>query len=124
MKLSLDSHTARFLIRAYDNGTVRINDRDYRHSVVVSSERLLEHWAPQSMHELTLDDLEVVLAEQAEIVLLGTGRRTRLPPREVARHALQRGAALEAMDTGAACRTFNILVSEGRSVVAALMMID
>ena len=84
-------------------------------SCLISAERLINDWRPQTLEELTEADLEAVFAMQPEIVVIGSGPRQQFPgPRLLAAiHA--RGIGCEVMDTGAACRTYNILVSEGAS---------
>jgi len=78
-------------------------------------------WAPASFEALTAADFEALLAQRPELIVLGTGDRQRFPhPRLVAALTSER-IGVEAMDTRAACRTYNILMSEGRKVLAALL---
>ena len=74
------------------------------------------------MAGLTAEHLEAVLGESTQVLILGTGTRQHFPAPKVQFALLERGIGLEVMDTGAACRTYNILVSEGRDVVAALLL--
>jgi uncharacterized protein len=68
------------------------------------------------------EDLSELLAKQPAIVIFGTGWQTVLPPRELVFATARRGIGFETMDTPAACRTFNILISEGRDVAAVLVI--
>jgi len=79
-------------------------------------------WAPTSMAEVTAESLAAVIAHgEVEILLLGCGRRMAMVP-PVLRAALkQAGIVIDAMDTGAACRTYSVLLGEGRRVAAALL---
>ncbi|MBI3560486.1 MAG: Mth938-like domain-containing protein [Gammaproteobacteria bacterium] len=90
------------------------------HSVIISSDDLIQTWPPQHLDELQTEHLTTVLALQPEVILLGTGETLRFPDSVLLANT---GVGIEVMDTGAACRTFNILVAEGRRVVAAIFMI-
>ncbi len=83
---------------------------------------MLDHWRPATVEHIEPDDFTPVLSLEPEIVILGTGPAQVFPEPAVYAPAINRGVGLEIMDTGAACRTYNILVSEGRRVVAALIM--
>lgn len=123
VKLSLDTDSSTYVIRAYRRGALVINQQTVTRSVVVLPQRLVGDWPPQRFEELAVEHVETVTALEPEIILLGTGERARFPTAELAAAVLRRGIGLEAMDTAAACRTFNVLASEGRRVAAALMMI-
>jgi uncharacterized protein len=110
------------LIESYGPGHVRINGRDYARSVAVSASRVSLDWGPDDVARLSAAHLEAVLAEDTQVLILGTGSRQRFPDPAVQHALLRRGIGVEVMDTGAACRTYNILVSEGRAVVAALLL--
>jgi uncharacterized protein len=112
----------RYFIRAYGEGRIVINDRDYTRSLLVTPHHLDPTWEPQSLAELQTPHLEAVAALHPEVVLLGTGNRLKFPHRETTAFFLQRGIGFEVMDTAAACRTFNVLTAEGRGVAAALLV--
>ena len=123
MKLQPDKSSAP-LVRAYTQEWLQIDEQRFTQSVIVSS--LTEHppraWAPRHLDELVAEQLAELADSGAELVLLGTGRRLRFPPPAwLAPFARQR-VGLESMDTAAACRTYNILASEGRKVLAALLL--
>jgi len=103
-------------------GWIRIGSDDYRQSVVLTADSVTPGFAPNGFDALTEADFERLLQRSPEIVLLGTGSTQRFPhPRLTAPlHRAQVG--IEVMDTRAACRTYNILVAEGRSVTAALIV--
>ena len=110
------------LVRAYSDGQVTVGKRDYRNSIIIATDRLVDDWRPQQHDELTAQDLEPILDMQPEIVLLGTGSTLRFPAPALTALLLEAGIGVEVMDTAAACRTFNILLSEDRNVVAALLL--
>jgi uncharacterized protein len=89
---------------------------------LISPTELISDWRPQLLDELTLEDLEPLLALAPEIVILGAGVKQRFPPMEWMAALMSRGIGCDVMDTGAACRTYNVLVSEGRKVVAAIFV--
>lgn len=124
MEISRESpgDETRYAIRAYGPGEIRINDVIYRSSLILTRNRLDAAWAPPPVAEWTPDVLDPLLAHDPEILLLGTGSHVHLLGTPFLAHALRQGIGLEVMDTAAACRTFNILVSEGRRVAAGLIV--
>lgn len=121
MKFTLESSASPNVIRGYGEGQVRIGERTFERSCIVSAEHVGE-WNVASSDSLTPADLEPVLALRPEVVVLGTGRAQRFPPAAVRAAFAARGVGLEVMDMGAACRTYNILIQEERRVVAALIV--
>ncbi len=121
MPLIEDQIDARYSIQAYDRESVTINERRYRGSLVLSADRLIEDWPVKRPEAIDAQSLECVFEQQPEVVLLGTGERQRFPPPQLQQLFVERQLGLEAMDTGALCRTFNILVAEGRRVVALIL---
>ncbi|KPK38931.1 MAG: hypothetical protein AMJ69_07050 [Gammaproteobacteria bacterium SG8_47] len=142
MKLSLN-RSSTYSVRAYGPGqiTLAIPERDragpstddagtvlhgtevVTTSLILSAEHIIADWPPQRWDEVREEHFEAVLALEPELILFGSGANLRLPPVALVRDVNARGIGLETMDTAAACRTFNILVAEGRHVVAALLMI-
>jgi uncharacterized protein len=122
MKMTDDRTAGALLVRSYSPGELRIGEEVLRRSCVLRADQLVSDWRPQVIEELTLADFDAVLALEPEIVVLGTGERQQFPPTELMATMLSRGIGLEIMATDAACRTYNVLVSEDRRVVAALML--
>ena len=108
------------IIQSYGANGFRVSGVAYDGPVLVRPARTLP-WAVADIGMLTAQDFgQLQEDEAADILLLGTGMRMALPPAEV-RDALRRvSITLEPMDTGAACRTYNVLMAEGRRVAAAL----
>lgn len=109
-------------MRSYAPGEVRVGDAVLQRSCLISAERLIDDWRPQTLDELTEADLEAIFGLQPEIVVLGCGPQQRFPDPRLTAAIMARGIGCEVMNTGAACRTYNVLVSEGRRAVAALLL--
>ena len=122
MKLHLDNPSSRNLVTGHGAGYVAINHRRYQASLILLPERIVEPWAPGGFASLTEGDFEVLRNCAPEVVLLGTGARQRFPSPVLLRPLIEAGIGCEIMDLAAACRTFNILVAEGRRVAAALLI--
>ena len=80
-------------------------------------------WAVNSLADLTLDSLAPVLTGDIDVLLLGCGAQIGLVPPALRQAVRDRGVVLEPMDTGAACRTYNVLLAEDRRVGAALIAV-
>ncbi len=124
MKISLETGSASHRIRAYGEGSVTVNEDVYTSDLIVMPETIVTQWANATVAELTPDHLAVLEPHEPEIVLLGTGRKQRFPPAQLMASLARKGIGLEAMDTAAACRTYNVLMSEDRRVAAALLLIE
>ncbi len=122
MKITLDQPATIHVVRAYGPGVVRIGDRSFERSVIVTPGRLVEGWRPLSIADLCEQDLEPLLRLRPEVVLIGSGLRQVFPGREMMAALYSSGLGFEVMDTGAACRTYNVLAAEGREVAAALII--
>jgi uncharacterized protein len=109
-------------ILACTDEEVRLRDRAYRGSVIVTRDTVLPDWRPAAPEALTLADFDALLALGPEVVLLGTGSRQRLPPPALYADFAARGIGLEVMDNRAACRTYNVLLAEFREVAVALIL--
>jgi uncharacterized protein len=123
MKLTDESNRGVHLVRAYAPGELRIGERSFQRSCLLRADRI-EDWRPQSLSQLGLPDLAPIFALEPEIIVLGSGSTQRFPDSALMAAVWTRGIGLEVMDTGAACRTYNILVTEDRRVVAALLLQD
>lgn len=110
-----------YLIEAYGSEGIQIDGRRYGQGLVLSAQRIIAPWGPPSPAEFTTLHLETLLTFDPQVMVLGTGANQVFPDPAVYVDILSRGIGVEIMDTGAACRTYNILVSEGRRVVAGLL---
>ncbi len=118
--------TGRHIVEAYGQGGFRVGGEALTGSILVRPERPPLAWPVGRIEEITLEGLAVLWAgeDPPEVLLLGCGPRMALPPGALRREVREAGPVLEPMDTGAACRTYNVLLSEGRDVAAALIAID
>jgi len=122
MRLDLDRPAGINMIRAVSPGEIRVGDRVIRTSVIIGAEDIIPDWPVSSTRDLDESSLAPVLALAPDILLLGTGSALVFPGRDIHAGVLARNIGLEVMDTPAACRTYNILVAEGRKVIAALIV--
>jgi uncharacterized protein len=124
MKLSDDSNARLHLVRAYQPGEIRVGEDIYRRSCLLRADTIVSDWRPQTIDELRPGDFAAILALEPEIIVIGSGTKQKFPPYSLLAEILARGIGCEVMDTGAACRTYNVLVSEDRRAVAALFLED
>jgi len=120
MKFAEDHNDANYKITGYGEEGIRINDRLFQQSLIVSPSTFIAEWKPSEIMQLTAEDLEPIYELNAEIILLGTGDKQRFPNTDVLKQLAKMQIGFEIMDTQAACRTFNIIMAEGRNVVAGL----
>lgn len=120
MKFQLDFGQATYQIQRYDSRSVTINDKIYTQSIIVMPE-YLSQWAVKSFNALELTHFQRLRALCPEVVLLGTGAKIHFPTPELLTPLTYDGIGVEVMDTSAACRTYMILMAEGRTVAAALL---
>ena len=123
MNFDLDENLTSFAVSAYAEGWVRIGEQRIEEPCVVHSAGILVEVLPPALANLEVSHLEVITRLKPEIVLLGTGAKQIFADYALTEALAKQNIALETMDTGAACRSFNILLSEARSVVAALYML-
>jgi uncharacterized protein len=125
MNLAPARYPGRAAIDAYGNGGFRFAGISHKGSLLCLPSGI-QAWGPTSATELDVGAFATVLAEgeELELVILGTGRRLEIPNADVRRAFAAAGVGLEAMDTGAACRTYNVLLAENRRVGAALIAVD
>jgi uncharacterized protein len=121
MKLHLANAEGQNLITGHGPGWVQINQTRVEHSLIVTPDELIE-WTVSRFEALTEAHFAALAALKPEIVLLGTGAKIRFPHPSLSRSLTDLGIGVECMDTGAACRTYNILMGESRNVVVALIV--
>ena len=124
MHIQLETGGQANLIRNYAAGQIIVNQDSYTRSLVVLPGQIIADWPPQTFEELAVAHVAALVPLRPELVILGTGRRQRFPRAELLAPLMEAGIGWEVMDTGAACRTYNILMGEGRNVAAALLMIE
>lgn len=114
----------RQVIQSYGDGGFRISGKRYEGSVLLFPLQVLD-WAVSAAEGITIGSLSAVagVSPPVEILLIGTGKQMAAIPAELRRHFRGLRIALEVMDTGAACRTYNVLQAEDRRVAAALVAV-
>ncbi|MFZ3321080.1 MAG: Mth938-like domain-containing protein [Usitatibacter sp.] len=122
MKFERDSPGGRNTFSGYGEGYVQVGAKRHAASLVVSGDRVIEDWPAASIDALSADHFAAIIELAPEIVLLGTGASFRFPEPALLAPLYKAGIGVEVMDTPAACRTYNILLGEGRNVVAALIV--
>lgn len=115
----------RQIVQSYGSGRFKVSRIEYQGSIIVLPGRTLS-WDIAIHDDINIDSLAAVLQEEPriEILLIGCGQMMQLLPRSLTDTCRQKGLAVDAMDTGAACRTYNILAAEGRRVAAGLVALD
>jgi uncharacterized protein len=121
LKLHADTPTALNTVTAYGPGFIEINKVRHASAVLLTPDRV-EPWEVASFEALGEGDLERLRALAPEVALLGTGSRQRFPHPRLSRALSEARIGLEVMTTAAACRTYNILMAEGRKVAAVLLL--
>ena len=122
MKFQPDSLAGTNTISRHEPGAVWVNGTRWTESLLLPWRGAVQGWQPRSPDELTAVHFEAVLALRPELVIFGSGARLRFVSAALYRALIDARVGLETMDTPAACRTYNVLASEGRSVVAALLL--
>ncbi|PVV08441.1 MAG: hypothetical protein B6D77_11790 [gamma proteobacterium symbiont of Ctena orbiculata] len=123
MKFILDDTSAGHVIQRYDQGEVTVRGVIYKDNCIVLPDQVIPTWRPSDFFDLKAEDFSLLLELTPEIVILGTGATQHFPHPGLTEPLMQHRIGLEVMATSAACRTYNILMAEGRRVAAALFMI-
>ncbi len=112
----------RQIVQSYGIGRFKVSQIEHQGSIIVLPSRSLS-WAVDVFEDINLQNLNPVFEEEPriEILLIGCGQMMQLLPQDLSETCRQKELAIDAMDTGAACRTYNILAAEGRRVAAALV---
>ena len=121
MKFQPDRAEGVNVITRHEPGRVWVGTVCFEGSVIVPWKGDPVPWSPGTLEALDEASFSALLAFKPELVIFGSGQRIRFPKPQWLRGLIQDRVGLETMDTAAACRTYNVLASERRSVVAALM---
>jgi uncharacterized protein len=122
MKFQPDTATGVNAISRHEPGRVWVGAAAFSDSVIVPWEGSVLPWSVPDFETLTAEHFERIAVLGPEVVIFGSGRRLRFAHPSLLRPLMERRIGIETMDTAAACRTYNVLVSERRSVVAALLL--
>lgn len=122
MKFQPETFAGANSIQRHSRACIVVGNLPFEHSIVVPWVGEVQRWSPRRFEELDATDFEPLALLTPEIVIVGTGSRLRFPAASVLRLLIERRIGFECMDTGAACRTFNLLAAERRRVAAALIV--
>jgi uncharacterized protein len=110
----------RQVIDSYGSGRFKVSQEPYTSSILVTPD-WTKPWLVQSFDDISINSLAPILAEEAEILIIGAGERMQLMASLLRQEFREAKIAVDIMDTGAACRTYNLLMGDGRRVAAALL---
>ena len=122
MQLIHDRAEGYFFIRAVRENSVVVIDRELSSSFIIAPDRVVENWPPATITDLDAGAIQIIADLDPELVILGTGTEQKFPLQTVLLTLLRKGIGVEVMHNAAAGRTYNLLASEGRKVVAAFIL--
>jgi uncharacterized protein len=122
MQLTLENPDFSYYLRGVNADGILVNERRLNESFILAPNALIEAWRPRSAADLRVEDLQAILDLAPTVVLIGSGRSLTFPSAEVMAACLTRGVGIEVMDNAAAARTFNVLATESRKVVAGFLL--
>ena len=121
MDFNLEIPRGHFFIRSISDAGIRVNNDYYSSPFILAGRQIVPEWDVDSIKDINEETLQVIFDLQPELVLIGCGTTQVFLPPAIQAHFFHRNIGFEVMITDAACRTFNVLVAEGREVVAALL---
>lgn len=122
MQLHLEQPDYDYFLRGADGASALVNERTLKRSFIITPMALIEDWPVHDVTALCVEDLQALLVLKPELVLLGSGEAQAFPPAQAMAACLAQGIGIETMTNAAAARTYNVLASEGRRVVAGFVI--
>ena len=122
MKLQPDKQPSLNTVSAYGLNYIEINAQRYTNSLLLSPESPVVEWSCTRFEDIKTEDFEQIAKLEPAVVIFGSGERIRFPKPALIAPLIARNIGIETMDLQAACRTYNVLMAEGRKVVAALLI--
>jgi uncharacterized protein len=122
VKLQPDKQPSLNTVSAYGPDYIEINAQRYTQSLLLSPETPVIEWSCTCFEDIKIEDFEQIAKLDPAVVIFGSGQRIRFPQAALIAPLIARNIGLETMDLQAACRTYNVLMAEGRKVVAALLI--
>ena len=116
MKLDFDQNDTTPIVAEYSDAGIVIANHNFSQAFVACGDEFITENVPERVEDLSEDLMEAIAARNVDIIILGTGISQIFPDAAILLPALKHGVGVEVMDTGAACRSYNVLVSEGRKV--------
>jgi len=121
MEFNLEVPQDQFFISSIGEKGIRVNEIFFNRPFIISGQRIVPEWNVASVEDINEESLQVLFDLKPEVILIGTGNQQVFLPPAAQVHFFRRNIGFEVMTTDAACRTFNVLIAEGREVVAALL---
>ena len=121
MQLDRETGTG-IIVRSFADGKIHVNDQIIDRHVILTADEIIVDWRPPAIENLGIADFSLALDRNPEVIIFGSGVTQRFPDTKLVTQIMREGIGFETMDTAAACRTFNVLASERRRVVAALLV--
>ena len=121
MEFTLEVPQNQFFIRSVSAAGIRVDQEIFVKPFIISGQRIVPQWDVESVDDINEESLQAIFDLEPEVILIGTGDSQIFLPPATQVHFFRRNFGFEVMTTDAACRTFNVLVAEGRHVVAALL---
>lgn len=122
MKLHLTNADGNNLITGYETDWVAINKIRHSSNLILMPNQIIEPWEVKDFENLSAENIALIASLKPEVVLLGTGASHRFIHPKLTSALREVGISLECMSTAAACRTYNILMGEGRNVAVGLLL--
>lgn len=122
MKLQADTQPTLNTVSAYGDNFIEINAIRHESSLLLMPEGPILNWPCTSFEDLTTADFQIMADKKPALVIFGSGKRIKFPKPELIAPLIQAKIGIETMDLQAACRTYNVLMAEGRNVLAALII--
>jgi uncharacterized protein len=133
MKFSQDDGLSGYSIHAYSRESITIigppageqnlpSQATLKHSFIITPHKVMTDWPPMHLKELEQEHFQPLIELAPEVVIIGVGNTLRFPDQALLSGLMESGVGIEIMDNAAACRTYNILASEGRRVAAAIII--
>ena len=122
MELHRDTNPATYQITAYQPGEIYINRSPFNHSMLIHPSQMHSAWRPKNYQDITPEDIKQCLSYQPEIVLIGTGQHHQQLPHNLLAPLYEARIGVEVMHSLAACKTFALLSSDQRNVLAAVII--
>ena len=121
MEFNLEVPENQFFIRSVSAEGIQVHHDFYNCPFILSGQRLIPEWDVKTIEDINEETLQVIFDLEPEVILIGTGGNQLFLPPATQVHFFRQQLGFEVMTTDAACRTFNVLATEGRHVVAALL---
>ena len=121
MDLNKHKFHGNFKLSGYEPGKITVNHETYTTSIIISEDKLITNWEPQTINSLSKSHLDIVLALKPEMIILGTGKTHLFIEEDLLVNAFKLDIAVEVMSTHKACMLFPLMLNEQKKVAAALM---